>query len=68
METTALGNVDGYQHAHIKAEGTDIRVVTNQFFNELMSAIEGKGIIWRKTPTAVETEDGYKISARVHVK
>ncbi|OMD92724.1 MULTISPECIES: hypothetical protein [Paenibacillus] len=68
METTALGDIEGYQHIRVKAEGTDLREVSNCFFKELMNVVEGKNIIWRTTPTAIETEDGYKISARVHVK
>lgn len=68
METTALGDIEGYQHVRVKVEGTELRDVYSRFFTELMSTIEGKKVIWRTTPTAIEKEDGYKISARVHVK
>lgn len=68
METTALGNIEGYTPHEVKERGTDLRIVSDQFYRRVIELTEGKEVIYRVVPYCKEDDEGYYFYTRVYIR
>lgn len=70
MEHTTDGEVEGYTHFQhrVKLTGEELERGSREYFELLLTRIEGKDVVWRKAPHVIKTPEGYTITARLNIK